>query len=217
MTTNRYFNNGQGIGASNEQNLVEANIIEYIQAVGQDFYYIPRDMFTDDPLFQEVPTETYSKYFCLEMYIMGVNDFGGQGEIFSKFGLEVDDTIDLVFSRKRFNEQVDQDHPLPGDLIYFPLSKHLFEIKFVEDEPGAISGVNQFYSLSKLYTYKIKGTLYRYSYDEFNTSISEIDTQLDPDIFEDRGIDNHHPTIEEESTISLDWSESNPFGETTGN
>jgi len=216
MTVNSFFNNGLGVGTASEQDLAESLIIELIQMSGHNFLFIPRDRFLEDKLFQEIPTEKYSSYKQLEMYIANVTDLGGQGEIFSKFGLEVDDTVDLVVARKRYHEEVSPDAPHAGDLIYFPLTKHLFEIKFVDDEPGGISGLNQFYSLSKLYTYMFKCTLYRYSYDEFDTGIDILDNQLDPDIFSDQGVSNHHEVIEEEAAAALDWSEDNPFGETTG-
>lgn len=216
MTTNKYFNNGVGIGSPSEQDLAEGLIIELIQMSGHDFLFIPRDLFVEDELFREIPTETYSQYSKIEMYISNVTDFGGQGELFSKFGLEVDDTVDLVVSRKRFLQETGIVNPKSGDLIYFPLSKHLFEIKFVDDEPGSVSNLNHFYSLSKLYTYMFKCTLYRYSHDEFSTGIEDIDEQLNPDLFEDIGVKNHSDIIEDEASISLDWSEDNPFGETTG-
>lgn len=214
MTTNKYFNNGQGVGTTSEQDLVESLIQEMIQMSGHDFYYIPRSLFVEDKLFQEVPTEKYENYYEIEMYVENVTDFGGQGELFSKFGLEIDDTVNLVCSRKRFGNQTGLDHPDTGDLIYFPLTKHLFEIKHIEDEPGSISGINQFYSLGKLYTYMFKCTLYRYSYDDFTTGIDEIDQQFDPDAYTIPGIETG-PVVEAEGAEALDWSESNPFGETT--
>jgi hypothetical protein len=65
-------------------------------------------------------------------------------------------------ARKRFAEEVTMADPTlirprEGDLIYFPLSKSLFEINFVEHE-------NPFYPLGKLYSYQITAELFTYSY-----------------------------------------------------
>lgn len=62
--------------------------------------------------------------------------------------------------------------PKEGDLIYFPLSKSLFEINFVEHE-------NPFYQVGKLYTYALSCELFTYSQEEINTGYSDIDTVED--------------------------------------
>jgi len=60
------------------------------------------------------------------------------------------------------------DRPLEGDLIYFPLSKGLFEIKFVEHQ-------NPFYQLGKLYTYQLSCELFQYSQEDMETGWSDVD------------------------------------------
>ena len=53
-------------------------------------------------------------------------------------------------------------------MIYFPLSKGLFEINFVEHE-------NPFYQVGKLYTYALVCELTTIDTDEFETGDSDID------------------------------------------
>ena len=67
--------------------------------------------------------------------------------------------------------------PMEGDLIYFPLNKKLFEIKFVEHE--AI-----FYQNGKLYTYDITCELFDRDsrLDTGNTQIDSIETNFSMDI-----------------------------------
>ena len=79
--------------------------------------------------------------------------------------------MSLIVSRKRFEEQLGHvaTRPREGDLIFFPLSKGLFEIKFVEHE-------NPFYQLGKLYTFKLSCELFSYSQEEIDTGFSEIDS-----------------------------------------
>ena len=59
-------------------------------------------------------------------------------------------------------------HTLLRDLLYFPLNKKLFEIKFVEHE--AI-----FYQMGSLQTFDIQCELFVYNNEKLNTGITDID------------------------------------------
>jgi hypothetical protein len=83
------------------------------------------------------------------------------------------DNIFLTLSRKRFTQEVQVrfpaiTRPREGDLIYFPLSKSVFEINFVEHE-------NPFYSLGKLYSYRLTCELFTYDQEGITTGTSDID------------------------------------------
>ena len=60
------------------------------------------------------------------------------------------------------------NRPLEGDLIYFPMVKKLFEIKFVEHE-------TLFYQTGRLQTYDIRCELFTYSNERIDTGNTEID------------------------------------------
>ena len=67
--------------------------------------------------------------------------------------------------------------PREGDLIYFPLGRRLFEVKFVEHE-------QPFYQLGKNYVYQLKCELFEYSdelggWDQLSTTTDEIDSVLE--------------------------------------
>ena len=169
MTTNPYISNYTN---TQEQNLVESITIEIIQAMGQDCIYVPRDYFAIDRLFGENPASAFTKAFTLEMYLLNYKSFDGT-DIITQFGLEIKDKVTLLFSRKRFNEEVTHrasavNRPREGDLIYFPLSKSLFEINFVEHE-------NPLYVMGKLYSYMVTAELFTYSYEKINTEINVLD------------------------------------------
>jgi hypothetical protein len=169
MTINPYINTTT---YQPEQNLVESITIELIQGVGQNCYYVPRKYLSIDKIFGEDPGSSFTKAYQLEMYIMSVKNFEGT-DIITQFGLEIKDKITLLFARKRFQQEVLQyessmARPREGDLIYFPLSKSLFEINFVEHE-------NPLYPLGKLYSYMVTAELFTYSYEKLNTHISQID------------------------------------------
>lgn len=164
---NPYFQNYQG-----EQDLVEGITIEIIQATGIDCYYIPRDYLSIDRIFGEDPGSYFDNAYVLEMYLQSFKGFEGN-DVITQFGLEIKDKVNLVFARKRFAQEVTYKNssitrPREGDLIYFPPSKSLFEINFVEHE-------NPFYPLGKLYSYFITAELFTYSYEKLATNVSAID------------------------------------------
>jgi len=167
MATNPYFKKYVG-----DADIVEDLTIETIKSMGQDFIYIPRTLVNLDELFGEDTVSQFDDGYELEMYIQNVDGFEGEGDILSKFGIEIKDSMTLVVSRRRFEETIstyeDIKRPREGDLIYFPLSKTLFEIRFVEHE-------NPFYQLGRLYTYVLSCDVFTYSHEDIDVGISDID------------------------------------------
>jgi hypothetical protein len=217
MPRNPYFKDYTG-----EQNVTEDITIEMIQTTGRDMVYIPRNRITKDDLFGEDTSTKFDAGYNLEMYIQTVDGFEGEGDVVSQYGLQIKDRIDLIVARKRFEEEVKlntgQTRPLEGDLIFFPLSKTLFEINFVEHE-------NPFYQLGKLYTYLLRCEVFTYDAgQEIDTGIADVD-QIEDDI---KSIDGNDITIQDtvDGTSSgdndtfdsldddiFDFSESDPFSE----
>jgi len=172
MATNPYINNFTNI---NEQNLVESFTVELIQGMGQDCLYIPRSYLSIDKVFGEDPGSSFTKSYTLEMYLVNFRGFDGT-DVISQFGLEIRDKVTLLFARKRFNAEIAQkepsiSRPREGDLIYFPLSKSLFEINFVEHE-------NPLYPLGKLYSYLVTAELFTYSYEKMATKNTTVDSLM---------------------------------------
>ena len=167
MARNPYFKDYTG-----EQNIVEDLTIEMIKTMGRDMVYIPRTLVNEDKLFGEDTTSKFDDGYEIEMYIQSVDGFEGEGDVLSKFGIQIKDRLELVVSRKRFEEAVGSyeniTRPKEGDLIFFPLSNTIFEINFVEHE-------NPFYSLGKLFTYKLSCEVFTYSEEEIDTGYSDID------------------------------------------
>ena len=157
-----------------EQLLYEDILIEALRTYGQDVYYIPRETITPD----EILNEEYSRYqsaYMIEMYIANTDGFEGEGNLYTKFGLEIRDQATFIVSRRQFSRLVEidaneirQERPREGDLIYLPLSKGLFEIKFVEHE-------SPFYQLSQFPTYEMQCELFEYSAEKFETGIRDVD------------------------------------------
>jgi len=173
MATNFYFNNFQG---SQEQLLIENLIIESIKIYGMDMLYLPRTRMAFDDIYGEDPLSEFNDQYGIEMYIKNVDGFGGDGEFLSKFNIEIRDRVTFTVARRAWNDEVGASHlldrPREGDLIYFPLNKKIFEIKFVEHE--AI-----FYQLGALQTYDLVCELFTYSNERFNTGVEDIDTMYE--------------------------------------
>lgn len=169
MATNFFFNNFQ---SSQEQLLLENLIIESIKIYGEDMYYIPRKLNNYDNVYGADDQSSYENAYMMEMYIKSVDGFSGDGAFMSKFGLEIRDRVIFSMAQRVFNEEVGtfttQTRPNEGDLIYFPLNKKCFQIKYVNK-------FEMFYQLGALQTWEVTCELFEYSGETMNTGIPEID------------------------------------------
>ena len=174
MATNVFFSQA----VKSEQNLIEDLVVESLRMYGHDCYYLPRTIVNEDTILGEAANSTFDDAYEVEMYLEGIEGFEGEGDLYSKFGVEVRDSATFVISRRTWERFVSLDvnlatglRPNEGDLIYFPLSKSLFEIKFVEHE-------NPFYQLGKLFVFKMSCDLFEYSGEKFDTEIDVLDTSI---------------------------------------
>lgn len=205
MAVNSYFNLQNDLNHTNEQDLIHQLNAEAIQIHGIDVVYLPRTLQKEDTLFGEDVLSAFTTSYTIEMFIDSIQSFDGEGDLLQKFGMIVKDELNLTVATRRFTEVTTMAKPLEGDLIYFPLSKGLFEIKFVEDE-------QPFYPLGTLPTYKLRCELFDMSSEEFNTGITAIDniTRFDGETGADPFADNTN--IQTEGDAIQDFTETSPFG-----
>jgi len=177
-TVNPYFQSGIPIGRRSEQNLYEDLIIECMKIYGFEVYYIPRKTVNEDPILGEDPLQKYEHAYPIEMYLENILGFEGEGELISKFGIELRDTARFVVSRKRWTEVAGRFgntildlRPAEGDLIYFPLTKSIFEIR-------KVTGQDPYYQIGKLFVFKLDCELMGFSEERIDTGVSEIDDLL---------------------------------------
>jgi len=170
-TTNVYFSHG----TRNEQYLIEDLIIESLKIYGQEFFYIPRTLVSKDNILGEDRLSEFKSSFPIEMYFENIDSLDGSGAFIQKFGLMMEQTASLIVSRRRWEQLIGRygqttipNRPNEGDLIYFPLTKGLFEIKFVKHQ-------DPFYQLGKLYVYKLQIELYQYASERIDTGIAAVD------------------------------------------
>jgi hypothetical protein len=103
MATNVYFNN---FAYGREQDLVEDLTIEAIKIYGHNVKYMPRTLVNVDQLFGEDTLSKFDEAIDIEMYIKNVEGFEGEGDLLSRFGLEIRDQITFTVARKRFDQAI---------------------------------------------------------------------------------------------------------------
>ena len=172
MATNLYFSQK----VSGEQNLYEDIVIESLKMYGQDVYYLPRTIVNEDKIFGDDVPSRFSASYKVEMYVENVEGFDGEGDLFTKFGIEIRDQATFVVARRRwsatvnkYDNDINSERPREGDLVYLPLSNSMFQIMAVEHE-------QPFYQLSNLAVYKLRCELFEYNDEDLDTNIDVIDS-----------------------------------------
>lgn len=168
---NTYFRQG----TQAEQLLMEDLIIESISIWGQTFFYIPRTLVNVDDIFNEDTMSEFKDAYPIDMYLESVDGFEGQGAFINKFGLMMEQSATLTVARRTWEKSIGKfkttilpNRPNEGDLLYFPLTKGLFEIKFVDHQ-------DPFYQLRKLYVYRLQVELFQYASETIDTGLDDID------------------------------------------
>lgn len=242
MATKHWFRQNDSLA---EQRLVEDLIVEAIAIFGIDVYYIRRKTLNRDNIIVDEKMGSFDGAFPCEMYVKSNEGFEGDGDFLSKFGLEIRDRMILTVARRAFKTNVSDKSPVTirpfeGDLIYFPLNKKLFEIKFVEHEPV-------FYQMGSLQAFDLTCELYEYNNETFDTGVDAIDNlytyrmnnsldelsdaaagndagePIESDLGSLIGFTNNDPEtndplainsdVEWEGRKTIDWSERDPFSE----
>ena len=150
MATNSYF---RTFDARNEQELLHSLTQESIKIYGHDVSYIPRTLVNTDTVLGEDSISEYKDAYAVEMFIKSVDGFEGEGDLISKFGLEVRDQIVFSLARRAWQGLDLGVRPKEGDLVYFPLTSKLFQIMFVEHE-------TPFYQNGALPTYDLTSEMF---------------------------------------------------------
>ena len=174
MPTSPYFPSYYS-GYSGEQNLVQDLVDEQIKLFGSDIYYLPRTILKDNTL-DDVIYSKFESQFQVEMLLSNVEGFGEQSEFISKFGIRITDEVKFIVSARRWAESEAQyspnltvpGRPNEGDLLYFPLTTDIYEIKFVERE-------SPFYQFGKIQFIIMTAEIYEIGNDKIDTGIEEID------------------------------------------
>lgn len=174
MPTSQYFNS---YGSLDEQRVIEDLIVESIQIQGFDAFYLPNNNDeARDLLFGEDPVKHFNSAFQLEMYLSNSTEYLGEKELFSKFGLEIKNNVNVIVSKRTFKKRLQENtftRPREGDLIYVPFlngTGELFEIKFTNQ-------TKDFFMLGRKvpYFYELELEKFKYSQEVISTGVDKID------------------------------------------
>jgi hypothetical protein len=166
MATNAYFNNFKN--NSNEQDLLHSLATELIEQRGIECMYIPRKYHSIDYVYGE-GVSSFETYYNVEFFIESADAFEGDGELLSKFGLELKDKMTLSVNPRKFTLLTNMEKVLEGDLIFLPLNDSLFEITFVSENRTS------FYPTGTIPFNKIECELFKYNNEKIDTGIAQID------------------------------------------
>lgn len=207
-------------GSQTEKQLLDDLTAEAIQTAGVDVLYLPRVDGNMDETMLEDPLHRFTTAHEIEMYVANYQSFMGDGHFLDQAGIRITDEIKLKVSTKRFREVLKTQglsRPREGDLVFFPLDRRMFEIKFVDKWP-------EFYPINHLPSFDMRCELFEYSGQRFSTGIDDIDavmghflgTDADtslPDV--DAILDplDDRARIQAEANAILDFSELDPWSE----
>lgn len=130
----------------------------------------------------------FSLAIPIEMYMEDVMGFQGDRELFSKFGLQIQNSYKLTVAQARWETEVKTQfdnvnitgnteaafdivnyiRPREGDIVYDPMTKFVMEIKFIDHD-------SEFYQIGKNYLYVLSCEAFQYGHEDFATGIPEID------------------------------------------
>lgn len=170
-------------GQSTEQNLIQDLINEQIKMYGIEVIYMPRTFVNEKTIMKEVTTSKFTKSFPIEAYVENYDGYVGNDITLSKFGIRTQDQTTLIISQDRYDTYISAlltgsagemkltNRPKEGDLVYFPLSNSLMEIKYVEDR-------DPFFQLQKNYIYKLTCEVFEYE-DEVIEGVPEVNAIVD--------------------------------------
>lgn len=158
---------------------------------GVQIGYLPRGYAINDGVLKENILARFDDNYYMEAYVASYGGFGGNGDLLTKFGVQSNDDLSLIISKEKFEDfitpfieaELDDNNlkisnrPKEGDLIYFPLTDSLFEIKYVEHQV-------EFYQLNNLYVYELRCELYKFQDVVLDTGNYDIDTTIS-----DQGVD----------------------------
>lgn len=177
MATNPIFPN---LISAKEQSLLASLNREAIQIYGVDCLYLPRTVGRIDSILNEAQSADFTFTIPIEMFVKTMDSFEGEGDLLSKFGVEIRDQMVMTVSKGAFEDAIantafTHSRPMEGDCVFFPLNGKIFEIKHVEHEVP-------FYQLGKQYVYDVRMELFEYSGETFTTGNATIDAMFNNDV-----------------------------------
>ena len=140
---------------------------EFYLLFGSDITFIPRECFKEETTFGEYISSEFNIGYKLRLFVEEVEAFSGNGDMYSKFGLQVTDEATLYINKSSFLAQTNNTYPKQGDLLFHHVSNKLFQISHIENEIQP-----SFYRLGNANGFKFSTKLFSYSHELINQSAS---------------------------------------------
>lgn len=216
MARSEYFAH---VDNTSERDLLLDLTQETINLMGVDIYVIPNDHVNVDSIYGEDRKPVLTNAIKIVAYIHEAAT-GYQGEpTFSKFGFYNPANIDLVVSRKEWQEVAGNVRPVEGSIVYIPLWDTFGPTDFLKVDFVDKFEVGGFFPLGIHPSFTLQCSKWSYNSEAINTGIPEIDSQI-PDFTNDITINpTGNPTdihdnipVKTKGNTVIDFTESNPFG-----
>lgn len=154
-------------------------MLEAVQQFGFNGYYLYNDNDqARDLLYGDDPLKRFTSAYSVELYLSNATGFDGEQEFFSKFGLEIRNSLSVMLPKRTFAQRIPQNllqRPREGDLIYVPFTGssgkgELYEIKFVQANKDMFV-----LGRKNPYFYELHLESFKYSQEVVDTGVEEID------------------------------------------
>ena len=175
---------------------------DYQNSYGINCMYLPIDDYVNnvDGIWGELEEANYTSMYGMRMILEDASMLQGPGDMFSKFGLQIQDEIVLYSTRKEFMERITDEEidphdgsnvnleekeqeniddglyrpPTIRDLVYVPMWKKMFEITYVEYFDYKFGSKDGWYKLL-LKIHKIGIGVDNIDVDETGNDVSMVD------------------------------------------
>ena len=151
----------------NDYTTIDMMATEFYLLYGSDITFLPRELYKEDTVFGEYLSPVFEKGYPLRMFVEEVEAWGGNGDMYSKFGLQVTDESTMYINKSSFLAQTNNTYPKQGDLVYHHRSQKLFQISHIENECQPA-----FYLLGNLGGYKFTNKLFAYNHEKISQDVS---------------------------------------------
>ena len=148
---------------SDYENILQQELTQqYIDMYGVDIYYLPKKEYEASDInvvFQEVKNKVYNNVYRMRM-LLEDSILSQNMDIFSKFGLEIQDECTLYITMKEYYERLTGDYTDPSngmyeidntkaddyraykpeisDIIHMPMYESMFEVSYVEYQENMV-------------------------------------------------------------------------------
>lgn len=194
MSLFNFYENNQ------EWDLYDGFTKEFVDQFGIPIKFLKRTEVNEDHLWGEDTISSYDSAIDLKMYLSTPEAYNGPGDIFQKFGMQIDDSLEFFINKSDIETKLGEI-PEISDLIYIPFIERLFELNYVKDD-------DFFYPFGKKLVYMIKIKNFEYSAEDIQTGEDEVD--LLHNNFDDTTGEEETQRDTEINEI-VDFSENDPF------